>query len=108
MMLAQAVYGREISVSAVVLTPAGGYSQEEVETELEAVLPNAEVRTETEIVDELNASLATPPTIIGLINNVVFAVTIIIIMNVMMMSVKEKTSEIGRCEPSGQEGRSSS
>ncbi|MEN8114215.1 MAG: ABC transporter permease [Actinomycetota bacterium] len=92
---AQALFGREGSVSAVVLTPADGHSQEETETDLEAAFPNAEVRTETEIVDELDASLATPRTILGMINTVVFVVTIIIIMNVMMMSVKEKTREIG-------------
>jgi putative ABC transport system permease protein len=92
---AQDLFGREGTVSAVVLTPASGHSQEDIEADLEAVFPNAEVRTETEIVDELNASLATPRTILGMINSVVFVVTIIIVMNVMMMSVKEKTREIG-------------
>lgn len=92
---ARKLFGREGSLSAVVLTPASGHTQEEIETDLEAAFPNAEVRTEAEIVDELDTSLATPRTILRMINAVVFAVTIIIIMNVMMMSVKEKTREIG-------------
>lgn len=92
---AQALFGREGSVSAIVLTPEDGHSQGEVEADLEAAFPNAEVRTEAEIADELEASLETPRAVLGMINSVVFVVTIIILTNVMMMSVKEKTREIG-------------
>jgi putative ABC transport system permease protein len=93
--LAQEFFGRGSMVSAVILTPANGYSPGEVENDIEGILPNYEVRTQREIEEELDASLETPRTILGMINTIVFVVTIIIIMNVMMMSVKEKTKEIG-------------
>lgn len=92
---AQNFFGRQNMVSAILLTPSDNYSPNEVEEDIESAYINFEVRTQEEIEDELEASLETPRTILGMINTIVFIVTIVIIMNVMMMSVKEKTKEIG-------------
>jgi len=92
---AQNVFGRANTVSAVLITPGESYSMDEVEEDIEAVYTNFEVKTQAEIEAELDITLETPRTVLGMINTVVFIVTIVIIMNVMMMSVKEKTKEIG-------------
>lgn len=91
----QQVFGRLNQVSAVVITPGEGQSIAEIERDIERAHTNFEVKTQREIEAELEANLETPRTILGMINAVVFAVTIVIITNVMMMSVKEKTREIG-------------
>jgi putative ABC transport system permease protein len=91
----QSAFGRGNMSSAVLLTPDDGHSVNEVETDIESAYINLEVKTQREIEDELDASLETPRRILGMINAVAFVVTIVIIMNVMMMSVKEKTREIG-------------
>ena len=92
---AQSFFGRQNMVSAVLLTPDDNHSPDEINEDLERAYPNFEVRTQGEIEDELEASLETPRAVLGMINTIVFIVTIVIIMNVMMMSVKEKTKEIG-------------
>jgi putative ABC transport system permease protein len=92
---AQNFFGRGNMISAVLLTPGENYSSNDIEEVIESDYPNFEVRTQKEIEEELDASLEMPRTILGMINTIVFIVTIVIIMNVMMMSVKEKTKEIG-------------
>jgi putative ABC transport system permease protein len=92
---AQQVFGRGGMISAVIVVPEDGAQMTAVEASLEEEFANGEVQTQSEIEAELEAGLQTPRSILGLINAVVFVVTIIIIMNVMMMSVKEKTREIG-------------
>jgi putative ABC transport system permease protein len=82
-------------ISAMIVMPEAGTDVAAVEGALEKDFPNWEVQTQAEIERELEAALQTPRSILGLINAVVFVVTIIIIMNVMMMSVREKTREIG-------------
>jgi putative ABC transport system permease protein len=77
-----------------------------LETSLEEQYTNWEVQTQAEVEEELKAGLQTPRSILGLINAVVFVVTIIIIMNVMMMSVREKTREIGTMRAIGTRRRS--
>ena len=91
----QSAFGRGNMSSAVLIAPGDGHSVNEVETDIESAYVNLEVKTQREIEDELDASLETPRRILGMINAVAFVVTIVIIMNVMMMSVKEKTREIG-------------
>jgi putative ABC transport system permease protein len=91
----QSAFGRGKMSSAVLITPGGGHSVDEIENDIESAYVNLEVKTQREIEDELDASLETPRRILGMINAVAFVVTIVIIMNVMMMSVKEKTREIG-------------
>ena len=91
----QSAFGRGNMSSAVLITPGDRHSVNEVETDIESAYVNLEVKTQREIEDELDASLETPRRILGMINAVAFVVTIVIIMNVMMMSVKEKTREIG-------------
>jgi putative ABC transport system permease protein len=91
----QRVFGRGGMISAVIVVSEDGAQKSAVETSLEERFANWEVKTQAEIEEELEAGLQTPRSTIGLINAVVFVVTIIIIMNVMMMSVKEKTREIG-------------
>ena len=95
LLFTQDFFGRGSMVSAVLLTPIDNHLQSELEEDVESAYPNFGVRTQREIEEELDASLETPRTILGMINAIVFAVTIVIIMNVMMMSVKEKTKEIG-------------
>jgi len=92
---AQSVFGRGGMISAVIVVSEDGAQRTAVEASLEEEFANWEVQTQTEIEEELEAGLQTPRSILGMINAVVFFVTIIIIMNVMMMSVKEKTREIG-------------
>ncbi len=92
---AQDVFGRGGMVSAVIVVSDAGAELPAVEASLEEAFGNWEVQTQAEIEEELEAGLQTPRSILGMINAVVFLVTIIIIMNVMMMSVKEKTREIG-------------
>jgi putative ABC transport system permease protein len=92
---AQTVFGRGGMISAVIVVPEEGAQSSDVEASLEEEFANWEVQTQAEIEEELETGLQTPRSILGLINAVVFAVTIIIIMNVMMMSVREKTREIG-------------
>jgi putative ABC transport system permease protein len=91
----QRAFGRGNMSSAVLITPAAGHSVDEIENDIESAYVNLEVKTQREIESELDASLETPRRILGMINAVAFVVTIVIIMNVMMMSVKEKTREIG-------------
>ena len=91
----QSAFGRKDMTSAVLITPGDGHSVDEVESDIESTYLNLEVKTQREIEAELDATLETPRRILGMINAVVFVVTIVIIMNVMMMSVKEKTREIG-------------
>jgi putative ABC transport system permease protein len=92
---AQRTFGRSGMISAVIIVPEAGADGTAVEGTLEEDFPNWEVQTQAEIEAELDAALQTPRSILGLINAVVFAVTILIIMNVMMMSVREKSREIG-------------
>lgn len=91
----QAVFGRNGMISAVIVSAAGKTDPATVELSLEEKHANWEVQTQAEIEEELVAALKTPRSMLGMINAVVFVVTIIIIMNVMMMTVKEKTREIG-------------
>jgi putative ABC transport system permease protein len=91
----QSAFGRRNMSSAVLITPGAGHSVDEIENDIESGYINLEVKTQREIEDELDASLETPRRILGMINAVAFVVTIVIITNVMMMSVKEKTREIG-------------
>jgi putative ABC transport system permease protein len=91
----QSAFGRRNMSSAVLITPGAGHSVDEIENDIESGYINLEVKTQREIEDELAASLETPRRILGMINAVAFVVTIVIITNVMMMSVKEKTREIG-------------
>jgi putative ABC transport system permease protein len=103
---AQKVFGRGSMISAVIVVAEDGAQMTAVENSLEAVYINWEVQTQAEVEEELEAGLQTPRSILGLINAVVFIVTIIIIMNVMMMSVREKTREIGTMRAIGTRRRS--
>jgi putative ABC transport system permease protein len=91
----QQLFERMNVTSAVLLTAKDGYSRKDIEKDIESANANIDVYTQREIEEELNARMETPRTMLSLINSIVFVVTIVIVMNVMMMSVKEKTKEIG-------------
>jgi putative ABC transport system permease protein len=103
---AQRMFGRGGMISAVIIVPDDNTQKPAVEASLEEEFSTLEVQNQAEIEEELEAGLQMPRSILGLINAVVFIVTIIIIMNVMMMSVKEKTREIGTMRAIGTRRRS--
>jgi putative ABC transport system permease protein len=92
---AQELFNRQGSVSCVLITAKEVGKVESIATEIEDAFPNLEVMTQKDMVKIINDALANQQMFMGMINNTVIIVAIVVITTVMVMTVTERTKEIG-------------
>jgi len=92
---AQRAFGKEGVVSAVLLTPRDPGVKEALASKLAARFPKLEVATEATIKEEASGRLEMPNQFMGMISWTVFAAAILMVANVMLVAVRERTREIG-------------
>lgn len=103
---AQDISDRPDIVSTVIIKPSGNYSAQTVEDNLQDAYPKYDVYTKKDTQKTIDNNLSGVMIFMNMINAFIFVVSIILIMNVMMMSVKEKTKEIGTMRAIGTKRRS--
>ena len=103
---AQNVSDRQEMISTVIMVPNGNYSAQTVENNLQKAYPKYDVYTEKDTQKTIDNNLSGIMIFMNMINVFIFIVSIILIMNVMMMSVKEKTKDIGTMRAIGTKKRS--
>jgi putative ABC transport system permease protein len=91
----QSIFGRSEQISAVLITINDMSKTDELVAALESEYPSLETITDEEINKSLKQSLEMPDRFMSTIYIVVFLATCIMIMNVMVMAVRERTKEIG-------------
>jgi putative ABC transport system permease protein len=80
-------------ISTVIITPSG--SIDGAETSLQDAYPSYTIYSQKDTQKTLDDNLSQIRIFMNMISTFIFLVSVIIIMIVMMMSVKEKTKEIG-------------
>lgn len=90
---AQAVMDMSGLISTVIITPSG--SIDGAETSLQDAYPSYTIYSQKDTQKTLDDNLSQIRIFMNMISTFIFLVSVIIIMIVMMMSVKEKTKEIG-------------
>jgi len=103
---AQNVSDRQNMISTVIIKPSGNYSAQTVEDNLQKAYPKYDVYSKKDTQKTIDNNLSGVMVFMNMINAFIFVVSIILIMNVMMMSVKEKTKEIGTMRAIGTKRRS--
>jgi len=103
---AQNVSDRPNLISTVIITPNGQYSAQEVENNLQSAYPKYDIYTEADTQKTIDKNLKGVMVFMNMIIVMIFAVSMVLIMNVMMMSVKEKTKDIGTMRAIGTKKRS--
>jgi len=103
---AQDVSDRQNMISTVIIKPSGNYSAQAVENNLQDDYPKYDIYTKKDTQKTIDNNLSGVMIFMNMINAFIFVVSIILIMNVMMMSVKEKTKEIGTMRAIGTKRRS--
>lgn len=103
---AQNVSDRQNMISTVIIKPNGNYSVQAVEDNLQNAYPKYDIYTQKDTQKTIDNNLSGVMVFMNMINVFIFVVSIILIMNVMMMSVKEKTKEIGTMRAIGTKRRS--
>lgn len=103
---AQNVTDRQNMISTVIIKPSGDNSAQTVADNLQNAYPKYDVYTEKDTQKTIDNNLSGVMVFMNMINVFIFVVSIILIMNVMMMSVKEKTKEIGTMRAIGTKRRS--
>lgn len=103
---AQDIFDRPGIISTVIITPSGNYSTHIVEDNLQDAYPKYEIYSEKDTQKTIDNNLSGFMIFMNMIIVFIFAVSVILIMNVMMMSVKEKTKEIGTMRAIGTKRRS--
>lgn len=103
---AQNVSDRQGMISTVIMKPSGNNSVQNVEDSLQKAYPKYDIYTQKDTQKTIDNNLSGVMVFMNMINVFIFVVSIILIMNVMMMSVKEKTKEIGTMRAIGTKRRS--
>ena len=92
---AQRVFGKEGLVSAALLKAREPGQIEALMSDLATISPIMEVATEANIREEASRRLDMPNKFMGMISWTAFVVAIVIVVNVMLIAVRERTKEIG-------------
>lgn len=92
---AQSVNNMPGFVSTVIIVPKSSISIGNAEKNLQDAYPKYSIYSEQDAEKTIEKNLSQISVFMNMINAFIFIVSIIFIMNVMMMSVKEKTKEIG-------------
>ena len=103
---AQNISDRKGLVSTVIMVPSNGNSQQTVEDTLQSAYPKYDVYTEKDTQKTIDNQLKEVMIFMNMVIIMIFAVSMVLIMNVMMMSVKEKTKDIGTMRALGTKKRS--
>jgi putative ABC transport system permease protein len=103
---AQKVSDRPNLISTVIITPNGQYSAQDTENILESNYPKYDIYTEADSQKTIDKNLKGVMVFMNMVIVMIFAVSMVLIMNVMMMSVKEKTKDIGTMRAIGTKKRS--
>lgn len=82
-------------ISAVIVTPSNGNTASTVQSNLENTYSNYGVYTAADAQKTFNDQYKGMTIFMNMITLMIFIVSTVLIMNVMMMSVKEKTKDIG-------------
>ncbi len=92
---AQDISDRPDLISTVIIKPKAQYSAQDAENNLQAAYPKYSIYSQNDTQKTLDTNLSQIKIFMNMISVFIFVVSMILIMNVMMMSVKEKTKEIG-------------
>ncbi len=92
---AQTVSDRPNLISTVIISPNSQYTTDTVETNLQDAYPKYDIYSQKDTQKTIDKNLKGVLTFMNMIVVMIFAVSMVLIMNVMMMSVKEKTKDIG-------------
>lgn len=92
---AQDISDRPNLISTVIITPSEQYSAQTVENNLQDSYPKYAMYSEEDAQKTIDDNLKGVMVFMNMVIAMIFTVSMILIMNVMMMSVKEKTKEIG-------------
>jgi putative ABC transport system permease protein len=103
---AQNISNRPDLISTVIIKPSAQYSAQDAENSLQNAYPKYTIYSENDTQKTLDKNLSQIRIFMNMISAFIFVVSMILIMNVMMMSVKEKTKEIGTMRAIGTRKRS--
>lgn len=103
---AQDISDRPDLISTVIIKPSAQYTADSAEESLQDAYPKYSIYSEKDTQKTLDTNLSQIRVFFNMISVFIFAVSTILIMNVMMMSVKEKTKEIGTMRAIGTRRRS--
>ncbi|MCE5213155.1 MAG: FtsX-like permease family protein [Methanobacterium sp.] len=103
---AQSVTNRPDLISTVIIKPSADYSLQTVENNLQDSYGKYDIYTEKDVQKTIDNNLKGVMVFMNMVIAMIFAVSMVLIMNVMMMSVKEKTKEIGTMRAIGTKKRS--
>ena len=103
---AQDISDRPDLISTVIIKPKAQYSAQDAENNLQDDYPKYSIYSENDTQKTIDNNLSQIKIFMNMISLFIFIVSMILIMNVMMMSVKEKTREIGTMRAIGTKRRS--
>lgn len=103
---AQDISDRPDLISTVIIKPKAQYSAQDAENNLQDAYPKYSIYSENDTQKTIDNNLSQIKIFMNMISLFIFIVSMILIMNVMMMSVKEKTKEIGTMRAIGTKRRS--
>ncbi|MEN6553510.1 MAG: FtsX-like permease family protein [Methanobacterium sp.] len=103
---AQDISDRPDLISTVIIKPKAQYSAQDAENNLQDAYPKYSIYSENDTQKTIDNNLSQIKIFMNMISLFIFIVSMILIMNVMMMSVKEKTREIGTMRAIGTKRRS--
>lgn len=103
---AQNVSDMQGLISTVIVVPSNQYSADTVVNNLQSAYPKYSVFSQKDAQKMIDQNLGQIKIFMNMISAFIFIVSMILIMNVMMMSVKEKTREIGTMRAIGTKRRS--
>ena len=103
---AQDISDRPDLISTVIIKPKAQYSAQDAENNLQDAYPKYSIYSEKDTQKTIDNNLSQVKIFMNMISLFIFIVSMILIMNVMMMSVKEKTKEIGTMRAIGTKRRS--
>jgi putative ABC transport system permease protein len=103
---AQNVSNMQSLISTVIIKPNGNYSEDTAINGLHDSFPKYSIYSQKDAQQTIDENLGQVKVFMDMISVFIFAVSIILLMNVMMMSVKEKTREIGTMRAIGTKRRS--
>lgn len=103
---AQKISERPGLVSAVIIQPKAGYSLNDAENNLQNSYSKYSIYSETDAQKTFDDNFKGMTIFMNMVSAMIFIVSTVLIMNVMMMTVKEKTKEIGTMRAIGTKRRS--
>jgi putative ABC transport system permease protein len=103
---AQNVSDRQGLISTVIIVPNSQYSMQTEINNLENSYPKYDVYSQKDAQQTINNNLAEPDIFMNMIIVMIFAVSTVLIMNMTMMTVKEKTKDIGTMRALGTKKKS--